>query len=151
MQQFISERKEENLIFTTEGLSLLRHRDELVKLKEILDCDCNEIKFILFLRDKKDYLKSYTKQLYKTPGRKKSQNYWSALYIEEDTWLTEYDDDLISAYNGVFGDGSVVVIDYDKEMGKHGNIIYSFASVAGLALNAEEKENAESYRLNATM
>ncbi len=147
---FVRECGQENLVFTTEGLSLLRHPDELETLRGFFDGVCGGINVVLYLRNKADYLESYRRQLLKVPGRKKSDTYWSALYVEDDTWLTDYDQ-LIAAYENAFGAGSVKVIDYDGEMGRRGNIIPSFAEAIGFPLDREEAARSGAYRDNPTL
>ena len=148
VQDFISSCNESNIILTTEGLSLLRHQDEIDRLLRILDCDDVEITVILYLRNKEDYLKSYTQQLIKKKGRMRSRDYWSALYVERDTWLLDYET-LISIYKQSFGESRVVVIDYDKEMNVVGNAIPSFLGVIGI--NSENEQDISSYFYNRTL
>jgi hypothetical protein len=76
-----------------------------------------------------------------------SQDCQSALYVEADTWLTDYGA-LISAYQRGFGANNVVVIDYDDEMKREGNVIPSFLRVLGVAPSRGFK--AASYFLNTT-
>jgi len=149
VQTFISKCNDKNLILSTEGLSLLRHRDEIQKLATILGADYENIKIILYLRDKKDYLSSYRLQLQKK-GRKPSTNYWSALYVEDDTWLIDYEQ-LITAYGDVFGLNNIVVIDYDKEMKSRSNIIPSFVETIGLECSIENEREFQSYYRNAAL
>lgn len=147
---FVQACGQENLIFTTEGLSLLRHPDELETLRGMFEGVCGAAGVVLYLRNKADYLESYRRQLLKVPGRKKSDTFWSALYVEDDTWLTDYDQ-LIAAYEGAFGAGSVKVIDYDGEMARRGNIIPSFAGALGLCLGREQEALSGAYRDNKTL
>jgi len=149
VQTFISKYGNENLILSTEGLSLLRHRDEIQKLATILGSDYENIKIILYLRDKKDYLSSYRLQL-KKKERKASTDYWSALYVEDDTWLIDYEQ-LITAYGDVFGLNNIVVIDYDKEMESRTNIIPSFVETVGLECSVEDETEFQSYHYNAAL
>jgi hypothetical protein len=135
------------VLFTSEGLSLLRHDDEIERLRRILDVGNNEATVVLYLRDKKDYLRSYTKQLLKVDGRKPASDYWSALYVEQDTWLTDYES-LVAKYQNGFGAANVVVIDYDHEMRTAGNVIPSFLRV--LEIHSTEELDIRAYFLNPT-
>lgn len=137
-------------IISTEGLSLLRFEDELVLLKDLLSSFGSDIKIILYLRDKVRYLASYRAQLAKKPGRVPSSDYWSALYVEEDTWLTDYDA-LITAYATAFGRDNIIVIDYDAQMAEHGDIIPAFIKALGLPITDELKQSMQDFRLNKTL
>lgn len=149
VQGFISAADQRNLIMTSEGLSLLRHDDEIQRLRAVLGSDCEQVKIILYLRNKKDYLRSYRLQLQKKKGRSPSKDYWSALYVEDDTWLIDYQQ-LIDAYGGVFGFNNLRWIDYDQEMSNQGNIIPSFIEALGLS-GAVSEQAFESYRYNRTL
>ena len=131
VHDFLSRCQEPCVLFTSEGLSLLRYADEIDRLSAILDAGNADVQVILYLRNKADFLRSYTNQLYKMKGRRPSQNRKSALYVEADTWLTDYDS-LISTYQKGFGAGNVVVINYDEEMKRDGNVIPSFLRAVGV-------------------
>jgi hypothetical protein len=147
VQGFIRQCKEPRVLFSSEGLSLLRYEDEIERLKTILGPESADIQVILYLRNKADFLRSYMNQLLKTKGRKPAQDYRSALYVEQDTWLTDYDS-LISTYQMGFGASNVVVIDYDDVMKREGNVIPALLRVLGV--EASQEMNAASYFLNTT-
>lgn len=147
VQRSVQECPHGQMLFTTEGLSLLRHDDELIRLREIFRGCHDRITFVLYLRNPEDYLRSYIQQLEKVPGRKRSKDYWSALYVEADTWLIQYEQ-LVDAYARTFGRRNLVVIDYDHEMQSHGNIIPSFARTIGCSLGRRERRLMDSFRFN---
>lgn len=140
---FIGSREERRLLFTAEGLCLLRFPDEISRLQEILDADHNDVRIVLYLRNKTDFLRSYTRQVLKSPGRRTSDDPTSSFYVQPDTWLTDYDA-LLSTYRAGFGDESVTVIDYDAEMARAGNIIPAFLRAVGL----EDELNCAGYFQN---
>ena len=147
VQAFIRSRCEERLVFTAEGLCWLRHDDEIDRLQTILGVGNGEAKVVLYLRNKVDFLRSYTAQIHKVPGRQPSNDRSSTLYVEPDSWLVDYDA-LVATYQRGFGAGNVVVIDYDQEMRTVGNVIPSFLKVLGL--DAAEELDFSSYFLNTT-
>jgi hypothetical protein len=149
VQSFLAEEEQDKVIFTSEGLSLLRHEDELERLGEIIGSDSSSVTVILMLRNRDDYLDSYREQLLRKKNRKPSADYWSALYVEDNTWLNDYDA-LISAYQRKFGDNAVHVIDYDEEVKVRGNIIPAFLEAIGLDSCVVDKSAYDSYRLNRT-
>jgi hypothetical protein len=145
VRRFISSCREPRILFTSEGLSLLRHDDEIDRLRTILDAFNAEVSVVLYLRNKEDFLQSYIRQLHKVATRTEATDYWSALYVEPDTWLTDYES-LISAYERGFGAKCVTTIDYDAEMLRVGNIIPSFLNV--LEIPSTAASEVDSYFLN---
>ncbi len=150
VKRFLSDSEQPKAIFSTEGLSLLRHRDEIERLRSILGTDCESITVIVVLRNRVDYLNSYRVQLAKKTGRKPSKDYWSALYVEDDTWLTDYES-LLSAYGIEFGDDNIRVIDYDEQMKVRGNIIPAFLGAIDLKTDAGVEGGVGSYTDNQTL
>jgi len=136
-------------VFTTEGLSLLRHEDELDALQNVLGEAAARTSILLFLRNRQDYLNSYRTQLASQPGRIPATDYWSALYVEDDTWLTDYDQ-LVAAYARTFGGHNVTVIDFDKEVAVHGSVLPSFLAWLGIpqAEIAAAAADLAAYRFN---
>jgi hypothetical protein len=147
VQSFIGSCREPQIIFTSEALCRIRHDNEIERLRTLLDIGKNEAKVVLYLRNKDDFMHSYTAEIHKVPGRKPSPDPSSALYVEPDTWLIDYDS-LIATYQRGFGAGNVIVIDYDNEMRNVGNIIPSFLKVLGVA--PAEELDVTSYFLNTT-
>lgn len=150
IKSFFNEYNGFNAIFSTEGLSLLRYPDEICRLKEILGTHSKKIKIILYLRNRKDFLESYRKQLRKVPGRVPSKEYSSALYVEDDTWLIDYDQ-LIEVYAASFGREAISVIDYDEQMRTRGNIIPSFIEQLNILLPKDTEIALNTYNLNRTL
>lgn len=151
VQRFISEYIEgatrSNIIFTTEGLSLLRYQDEVERLRHILNADRNGVSIILYLRNKTDFLRSYKAQILKIPGREFSSNPQSSLYVADDTWLLDYAT-LVSVFQAGFGERHVHVVDYDEEMSRESTIIPSFLKLLDLPL--ERFSDLNDYHLNKT-
>lgn len=131
VHQFIASAETTNVIFTTEGLSFLRHADEMDRLLDIFEDHTDDITIILYLRNKADFLKSYTKQVLRKKSRTTAQAFDSTLYVEPDTWLIDYDA-LTTLYQKAFGKHSVVLVDYDQEMETLSNVIPSFIKTLGI-------------------
>jgi hypothetical protein len=104
--QFFAQSQQDKLIFSSEGLSFLRTVEECKQLRNLFPESIN-FKIVLAMRQKDDWLKSYIKQIYKQQGRTPSQDPCSALYVEDDTWLTDFET-LISVYEEVFGKVHIV-------------------------------------------
>jgi hypothetical protein len=103
---------------------MLRHADETSALSALFDADA-DVEVLLYLRNKKSYLESYTHQLAKMdiPFSDDPQDF---NYVKEDTWLLNYEA-LIMAYASSFR--SVRVMSYEAETERFGgNVIGSFVS-----------------------
>jgi hypothetical protein len=61
VQHFLRSCPEPQVVFSTEGLSLLRHDDEIDRLKSVLGSESTNATIILYLRNKTDFLRSYTR------------------------------------------------------------------------------------------
>lgn len=147
LNRYIGESDFENIIFTTEGLFRLRYSGEILRLKKILNSNFNNIKIILYLRDKKDFLESYKKQILKVDGRNFSTDPKSSLYVEDDTWMLDYEK-LISLYKKGFGEDRIQVIDYDVEVGQRSTVLPSFLDAINIP--AEKFSDISDYFLNKT-
>jgi hypothetical protein len=147
VRSFVSSCHESRIVFTSEDLSWLRHDDEIDRLRTILDAGNHQVKVVLYLRNKQDFLHSYTAQIHKVPGRQPSSDRCSVLCVEPETWLVDYVS-LVATYQRGFGAGNVDVMDYDQQMRNDGNVIPSFLSTLGLDAGAELDSN--SYFLNTT-
>jgi hypothetical protein len=102
----------ETMLFTTEGLSLLRTPEECRHLRGLFPDDVTRFDIVCVLRDKPGFLASYRTQLLKRPGRQPSADPRSALYVEDDTWLIDYDR-MIQAYLSVFD--SLRLVGYSRD------------------------------------
>jgi hypothetical protein len=113
------------IVFSAEGLSYLRHEDELERLREMFATESVEI--IMYVRDPHRFLESYTRELTKhaRPGVIDMDSF---AYIEPDTWLVDFKS-RVSAYRQAFGPQSVMVLDYDIETRESGNVIPSFLAL----------------------
>jgi hypothetical protein len=134
-------------IVSCEGLSLLRHDDELLALRRLLGPAAAQVSIVLFLRDKRAFLESYRRQLASQPGRAPSTDYWSALYVEDDTWLTDYDQ-LVAVYGRAFGPENITVIDFDAEVTRRGNVLPAFLEWLQIPPSEVDPADVARYRLN---
>lgn len=120
--EFLEQNQGKFSIFSCEGLSLLRSPSELNALCNLLGRPRQEVRIVLCLRDKSDFLASYRKQIFKVPGRKPSSDVTSALYVEADSWLADFEQ-LKAAYMMQFGNGCMTIVDYDRSMQLHGDVM----------------------------
>ena len=117
----------DRIIFSAEGLSYLRFDDEIDWLCSLFG-DC-KVQVVVYLRNKADFLRSYRNMLIRQNWTSNSHRE-SFNYVEEDTWLLDYEG-LLRVYRKGFGTEAVTVMDYDAEVAKHGGTVGSFLSLLG--------------------
>lgn len=139
--RFVQDSNAPRLVFSNEGLSLLRHEDELEMLKSLFPA--GRFQVVVYLRNEADYLRSYAAQITKNPETlPENIDKDSFAYIEADTWLTDYAARLVP-FRQAFGSANVNVLDYDQAMRQGGNVIPSFLAWLGLesAFSPKDWEN----------
>lgn len=130
VSSFIECSAAKKLLFSTEGLSLLRFDEELSSLRSLLNADENDVEVIVYIRDRLSFLRSYRQQILKDPGRNFSTDKMSVLYAADDSWIADFDT-LLRVYSRHFS--AVTALDYDAEMDAgNGNIIPSFLRAIGV-------------------
>lgn len=147
VMQFVADSAARRLVFSNEGLSLLRYVDELEMLKSVFPA--GNFKVVAYLRNVADYLRSYTAQLHKNPETlPKVIDKDSFAYTEANTWLGDYAARL-EPFRQVFGASNVLVQDYDQAMEADGNVIPSFLHLLDLQKAFDPKDWQSSF-LNRT-
>ncbi|WP_271439664.1 hypothetical protein [Pontixanthobacter luteolus] len=121
-QEFRQATQKQALIVSTEGLSLLRHDDEMERLKTILDAETLDIVPILVLRDKAAFLDSFRKQILKHADRELSDDPASINYVGQDSWLADFGA-IKSLWRKHFGEDALRIIDYDQAMERDGDVL----------------------------
>jgi len=145
IKDFLKEKIPPNAIFSNEGLSFLREPEELKKLSDMLNVLNDQIKVIVYIRNKSDFISSYKDQILKNKGRSLSKNPKSALYLGEDAWVANFNP-LIQVYQNQFGKENVLVLNYDIELEKRGSVLPSFVKALDLPEDFVIKNN--NYHLN---
>lgn len=128
-------------IFSTEGLSYLRHADEVEALRALFgDAD---VRIVLYLRDRGSFLESYRRFL-AANSIPPSGDPRSYRYIRPDTWLVDYNA-LVEAYAGVFGMANMTILVYEAEQARYGGTVRSFFRTLGydIDLQAEPRERRD--------
>jgi hypothetical protein len=115
------------LLCSAEGLSYLRHQDEIERLVELLEPRL--VSVVVVLRNPRDFLASYTAMLARQ-GFSPSRYHESFSYVQDDTWLVRYDE-LVGAYRNVIGADRVHVVPYDDHVGRDGSIIPAVLGACG--------------------
>ena len=109
----------EDLVLSSEALSFLRSPAEVETLARLLQG--REVSILVVLRNRAEFLESWAKHLQRD-RYKLSRDPSSFAYVENDSWLADYDS-LFDAYGSIFGTEHVRVIDYDHAMSSHGSVI----------------------------
>ena len=86
------------------------------------------------LRDRNAFLASYRKEMLKN-GWRPSTRRDSFAYVEDDTWLIDFDA-LIGGYANQFGTDHITVLSYENSIAQHGSTIPAIAAAAGLEVAA---------------
>ena len=147
VHRFLAASRQPSVLFTCEGLSLLRSEDELARLTQILDHPRHDVVVVLVLRDRDDFLRSYKRQMLKTPGRTLSQDKRSAFYVAPDSWLADFDT-LIARYEAAFGTERLRIVDYDREVANNGDALPGV--MQAFDLGPEQLPQRGGYWLNAS-
>ena len=126
------------VVFSNEGLSLLRYPDEMARLKAMIPTE--RIQIILYTRSAEGFLRSYSRQLLKDPrALPKVIDKDSFAYTAADSWLVDFKD-RIDRFRSAFGSSHVSVVDYDEQMRTIGNVIPSFLSLIGIDAEFKKAE-----------
>lgn len=109
----------QDLVLSCEALSFLRTEDEVVRLAAMLTD--RDVQIVATLRNPDDFLRSWTTHLERDRYRL-SDDPKSFAYVEQDSWLVDYES-LLTPFRRVFGHDRVAVIDYDAAMTEHSSIV----------------------------
>ncbi|HXV12519.1 MAG TPA: hypothetical protein VD839_17090 [Burkholderiales bacterium] len=138
VRQYISQSPCRCIVFSNEAISLLRYPDEMHRLRQMVPS--GRIEIVLYLRNPKDFVRSYSLQLRKNPlTLPKVIDKDSFAYLEADSWLLDFEG-RVNSFRDVFGAENVTVVDYDHEVQTHGNVIPSFLRIIGIEPTFGERE-----------
>lgn len=115
------------LLFSAEGISYLRHSDEIERLAKLLPAADHHLVFCR--RNASDWRRSYQAEV-AWAGKPQSVDAWN--YVADDSWLLRFDE-RIDAFRCVFGADAVTIIDYDAAVATDGSIIPSFLRKLNIA------------------
>lgn len=126
------------VIFSCDLLSLLRQRDEVLRLKRLFPPG-TEFTIVMCLREPADYLDACARHLdlQRIP---RGQQPNLSTYVESDSWLADYDA-IIKTYSLISSD--IRVIDYDRDA-DHGNaILAAFFRIIGVTREVVDERVSE--------
>jgi hypothetical protein len=134
VRSFLDETNANKIVFSAEGLSYLRHSDEILYLKHLFED--SEVYIIVYFREKSSFLHSYGEQFKKTKYTL-SKDVSSFAYVEDDTWLIKYEE-LISIYGSHFGRDRLIIFNYEDCLEKDKSVVPSFLRTIGVPFKMAE-------------
>lgn len=117
------------LIASVEGLSLVSCLDEVHRLVELLAP--REVHVLVALRERRAFLNSLRLQVERLGLRRTTVYRDSCLYLEDDSWIADFDR-LIGLFGQVLGADRVHVVDYEEAVARHGSVVPALWAAAGL-------------------
>lgn len=132
------EMDDDDVLISAEGLSYLRHDDEVEALKDLVAPRVPT--FILCVRERAGYLRSYRGQMEKM-GFAPSADRGSFAYTADDTWIADF-----GAIRRTFQEP--VTLDYDSAVANWGSVIPAFFEALGI--DPEVLPNWQSTWVNRT-
>jgi hypothetical protein len=109
----------ERLLISSEALSYARRPQEVERLAALFAP--RRIHVVAVLREPRSYLRSYRRTL-SGMGFEPSRHQGSFAYVEDDSWLLDYEG-MLGAYREALGEEAVTVLDYEAELERRGSII----------------------------
>lgn len=115
------------LLFSSEGVSLLRYQDEFARLSALIPG--RMLSFIFCRREREAWRVSYRAQHERFLSADPPRDHFT--YLEDDSWLLDFDARL-GAFRTAFGPEAVQVIDYDEAVRRDGTIIPALLRALGV-------------------
>lgn len=120
-----------HVIMSQEALSLLRTDAEFRELRQLFAESGRVPRFVVVLRKKEAFLRSYKAQLAKMGMPVSSQYKDSLSYTEPDSWLADTAS-LIHGYHRAFGADSLTVLKYEVMVHDQGSVVPALWRACGL-------------------
>jgi hypothetical protein len=118
-----------HLVASMESLSLISSTAEVERLVELLAP--RKVTVVLVLREREAFLKSLRLQVERLGLPTASEFHDSCLYLEDDTWLADFER-MVATFVAVLGEDGVVVVDYDETVARDGSVVPTLWQAAGL-------------------
>ena len=118
-----------HLVASMESLSLISSVEEVERMVDLLSP--REVSVVLVLREKSEFLRSLRLQVARLGLPTSSEFHDSCLYLEDDTWLADFDR-MIGNFVSVLGDERVTVVDYDAVVRRDGTVVPALWVATGL-------------------
>jgi len=119
----------QHLVASMESLSLISSTAEVERLVELLAP--RKVTVVLVLRDQDAFLKSLRLQVERLGLPTASEFPDSCLYLEDDTWLADFER-MVATFVAVLGEDGVAVLDYDDSVARDGSIVPALWRASGL-------------------
>jgi hypothetical protein len=118
-----------HLVASMESLSLISSTAEVERLVDLLAP--RKVTVVLVLRERGEFLNSLRLQVERLGLPTASEFHDSCLYLEDDTWLADFER-MVATFREVLGDDQVVVLEYDEAVGRDGSIVPGLWDACGL-------------------
>ena len=132
------------LLISCEDFSYARTTAEVEALRDLVAP--RELSVVVTLREPSAFLRSYANEL-STQGFERSFVQGSFAYVEDDSWLIDYER-MLSVYRGVLGPDRVHVVDYETAMRQDGSTLP--AVMAGCGAQAAQLPDWEQFQFNSS-
>ena len=132
------------LLISCEDFSYARTTAEVEALRDLVAP--RELSVVVTLRDPEAFLRSYSNEI-SSQGFERSSIQGSFAYVEDDSWLVDYDR-MLSVYRDVLGPDRVHVVDYETAMRQDGSTLP--AVMAGCGARSGQLPDWEEYRFNSS-
>ena len=143
VHRFLKNNKQRNLLFSNEGVSLLRYPDEFERLAALFER--RPLRFVFARRHPERWWNSYCGQVASLGlGSDLPPDHFAN--VEPDSWLRDLDARL-EAFRAYFGAEAVSVVDYDDAVAAQGNIIPAFCEAFGIS-EVLRQVDVSAYRSN---
>lgn len=123
------------ILMSHEALSYLRTQQEFNDFKSLIAESGRTPRFVVVLREKGAFLRSYRAQLSKMGMPSRSQYRDSVSYTEPDSWLADTGS-LIHGYHQAFGAASLTVLNYEVLLREDGSVVPGLWKACGLPTEA---------------
>lgn len=118
-----------HLVASMESLSLISSPEEVERMVDLLAP--REVSVVLVLRERSEFLRSLRLQVARLGLPTSSEFHDSCLYLEDDTWLADFER-MVGNFFDVLGEDRVKVIDYDSVVQHEGTVVPALWEATGL-------------------
>jgi hypothetical protein len=133
----------DRLVYSVEGLSLLRYPDEIERVVSLFDG--SDLSVVMFVRDPAEFLRSYEWSM-QVLGLAMSDDPDSILYVGPGSWLVDYET-RTDLWRSAIGASNVRIVSYEECMASDGSTVPAMFEALGIA--RADAVGLDRYFLNA--
>lgn len=121
----------DQILASHEDLSFVRSPDELEVLRDLAERTSRDVKVLFVVRSVPDWIVSWKGQLRKMGYSESSNDPSLITYLEPDTWMADWRN-LALVWKSVFGEESILCLDYDEAVATDGTVLPSIFRKMGI-------------------